>query len=182
MTASDFWGWTFGLDMPEGIVGDNYVIYMWATLTNQDDAEEVFTIACKRTVGDDTTFQADYYTQGSTTNEVLFPDNAEVTPDKTWSAQAVDYKEEDDDHKWTATSDHSTLVGDSATAENKIYGCYVAMEMSKIGRNPADFDKTYDVSFGARIYSDDAATTFDTIPTQTTSFFFPLPEEYYVEK
>merc|ERR1719203_2070682 len=94
----------------------------------------------------------------------------------------ADYKEEDDDHKWTATSDHSTLVGDSATAENKIYGCYVAMEMSKIGRNPADFDKTYDVSFGARIYSDDAATTFDTIPTQTTSFFFPLPEEYYVEK
>ena len=34
----------------------------------------------------------------------------------------------------------------------------------KIGRNPRDFDKTMSVKFGARIYKDDAATTFDAVP------------------
>jgi len=71
---------------------DDFVLYQWATLTNADDATEVFTIACKRTIGDDETFTVEYFTQDDTSTEVLYPDNAEVTG-MTWDTQAEDYKE-----------------------------------------------------------------------------------------
>jgi len=54
------------------------------------------------------------------------------------------------------------------------------MEIPKIGRNPADFNKTYDISMGARIYADDDATTFDTIPTATGTIIYTEPDSYVV--
>lgn len=165
--------------MPEGMFGSDYVLYQWATMVNQNDAEEVYTVACKRTIGDDETFSVEYFTQDSTSSEALFPadTNADVYG-LTWSTQAPDYKEEDDDHSWIATSDHHTLVGDSDTEANKIYACYVALELPKIGRNPADFDKTYDVTLGARLYESDSATEYTTIPSATSSFDYPLPSDF----
>jgi RPA family protein len=53
--------------------------------------------------------------------------------------------------------------------------------MPTIGRNPADFDITYDVTMGGRIYEDDAATTFITIPSATSTVSKPLPDAYVVE-
>lgn len=183
ITASDFWAWTLSVDMPEGLVGSDYILYQWATMTNQDDPTEVYTVACKRTIGDDETFSVEVFTQDDTSSTVLFPaeTNAEVYG-KAWTDQAPDYKEEDDDHSWVATNDHHTLVGDSETDGNKIYACYLALELPKIGRNPADFDKTYDMTLGARLYENDSATTFTTIPSSTSSFEYPQPADFEVEE
>jgi len=133
-------------------------------MVNQADAEDTITIACKRTIGDDETFHVDVYTQDSTSQTALYPDDATNVVGFTWNAQASDYKEEEGDYLWQATSSYSTLEGESETTDNKIYACYVAKELSKIGRNPSDFDKTYDLTLGARIYENDEATDFITIP------------------
>jgi len=178
LTASDWWVWTLAVDMPENMIGDDYILYQWATLIDQETAE-TFSIGCKRTMGDDLTFAVDVYTQDSTSQEALYPDNAEVV-DKTWDAQAPDYKEEEEDHVWQATSAYTTLVGDSETTNNKIYACYLAKELPKIGRNPADFDKTYTVHLGARLYESDSATTFTEIPMVSSSFEYPEPPSYAV--
>lgn len=53
--------------------------------------------------------------------------------------------------------------------------------MPTIGRNPSDFDITYDVTMGGRIYEDDDATTFITIPSATSTVSKPLPAAYVVE-
>lgn len=53
--------------------------------------------------------------------------------------------------------------------------------MPKIGRNPADFDITYDVTMGGRIYETEDATTFITIPNATSTVDKPLPDSYVVE-
>ena len=180
ITASDWWTWTLSLDMPEGLVGSDYVLYQWATMINQDDAEDTFTIACERTIGDDTTFAAFIYTQDSTSQTALYPDDADNVVGFTYDAQAPDYLEEDEDHVWQATSDYTSLVGESDTDGNKIYACYLAKELPKIGRNPGDFDKTYTVHVGARLYESATATTFTTIPMASSSFEYPEPPAYAV--
>jgi len=180
LTASDWWVWTLSLDMPEGLVGSDYILYQWATMINQDDAEDTFTIACQRTIGDDETFAVRIYSQDSTSQTALYPDDADNVVDKMWDGQAPDYVEEDEDHVWQATSAYTTLVGDSETDGNKIYACYLAKELPKIGRNPADFDKTYTVHVGARLYESDSATTFTTIPMASSSFEYPEPPAYAV--
>ena len=180
ITASDWWVWTLSLDMPEGLVGSDYILYQWATMINQEDAEDTFTIACARTIGDDETMSVDIYTQDSTEQTALYPDDADNVVGLTWDAQAPLLKEEDEDHDWQATSDYTSLVGDSETDGNKIYACYLAKELPKIGRNPGDFDKTYDVHVGARLYESDSATTFTTIPMASSSFEYPEPPAYAV--
>jgi hypothetical protein len=122
----------------------------------------------------------DIYTQDSTEQTALYPDDADNVVGLTWDAQAPLLKEEDEDHDWQATSDYTSLVGDSETDGNKIYACYLAKELPKIGRNPGDFDKTYDVHVGARLYESDSATTFTTIPMATSSFEYPEPPAYAV--
>jgi hypothetical protein len=180
INSSDWWVWTLSLDMPDGLVGDDYVVYQWATVVNQADAEETFTVACKRTVGDETNNVVDVYTQDSTTQTALYPDDENNVVGLVWTGQAPDLKEEDSDHVWQATSDYTTLVGDSETDGNKIYGCYLAMELPKIGRNPNDFNKVYDVHIGARLYENDSATEFTTIPMSSSSFEYPEPPAYEV--
>lgn len=179
ITANDYWTWTLALDMTEGLLGDDEVIYQWATLVDQstENAFAPFTIGCKRTVGDDTTFHVDIFTQDSTTVQALYPDSADVTG-VTWDVQAADSREEDSDVAWIADSSHHTLVGDSATSGNKIYACYIAEELSKIGRNPADFNRTFNVYLGARIYETATATDFITIPTAESSFDQGEPPAY----
>ena len=71
-----------------------------------------------------------------------------------------------------------SIVGDSATSGNKIYACYIAEELSKIGRNPADFNRTFNVYLGARIYETATATDFITIPTAESSFDQGEPPAY----
>jgi len=180
ITASDWWTWTLAVDMPEGLIGSDYILYQWATMINQADAEDVTTIACKRTIGDDTTFEAKIFTQDSASQTALYPDDADNVVDLAWAAQGPDYVEEDEDHVWQATSEYTSVVGDSATSGNKIYGCYLAKELPKIGRNPADFDKTFDVHVGARLYESDSATSFTTIPMASSSFEYPAPASYAV--
>merc|ERR1711920_888422 len=99
----------------------------------QDDAEDTFTIACVRTIGDDTTFSAFIYTQDSTSQTALYPDDADNVVGFTYDAQAPDYLEEDEDHVWQATSDYTSLVGESDTDGNKIYACYLAKELPRSG-------------------------------------------------
>lgn len=179
LTANDYWTWTLALDMTEGLLGDDEVIYQWATLVDQstENAFAPFTIGCKRTVGDDTTFHVDVFTQDSTTVQALYPDSSDVTG-VTWDVQAADLREEDSDVDWIAESTHHELVGDSATTGNKIYACYIAQELSKIGRNPADFNRTFNVYLGARIYETATATEFTTIPTAESSFDQGEPPTY----
>lgn len=180
ITASDWWTWTLSVDMPVGMVGDDYILYQWATMINQDDDEDTFTIACVRTVGDDTTMSARVYTQDSSSQTALYPDDSDNVVGLAWDSQAPIYLEEDQDHDWTATSDYTSLVGDSATDTNKIYGCYLAKELRKIGRSSSDFGQTYTVHVGARLYEDDSATTFTTIPMASSSFEYPEPPAYVV--
>lgn len=160
---------------------DDYVLYQWATLTNQADASEVFSVGCKRTIGDDDTFVVDYFAQDAQSSTALYPaeTNAEVWG-LTWDAQAPDYKEDDEDHAWVGTNEHHELVGASDSDANKIYGCYVAMELPKIGRDPNDFGKVYDVVVGARLYESDSATTYTEIPSSSSSFEYPEPASYAV--
>lgn len=54
------------------------------------------------------------------------------------------------------------------------------MELPKIGRNPNDFNKVYDVHIGARLYENDSATEFTTIPMSSSSFEYPEPPAYEV--
>ena len=62
-------------------------------MINDNNADDTFTIACKRTIGDDETFTVAYFTQDSTTQEALYPDSSYVT-DLTWDTQAADFEEE----------------------------------------------------------------------------------------
>merc|ERR1740139_1872562 len=64
-----------------------------------------------------------------------------------------------------ASSEHSPSVDASETDENTVFSCFLAEELPKIGRNPADFGMTYDITIGARIYETEDATTFVTIPS-----------------
>lgn len=57
-----------------------------------------------------------------------------------------------------------TTAPASKTAGNTNQACYFYEELPKIGRNPDDFGKSLILSIGARIYKDDAATTFDATP------------------
>jgi len=95
ITASDWWTWTLAVDMPVGMIGDDYILYQWATMINQDDAEDTFTIACVRTIGDDETMSARIYTQDSSSQTALYPDDSDNVVGLAWDSQAPLYLEED---------------------------------------------------------------------------------------
>jgi len=154
LVASDYWYFSMSLDMTEGLLGDDGTAVM------------------------------DFFAQDSTELEALYPDSALVTG-AVWSAQAPDLRYEDSDVAWVGTAadgtgaaEHAPAVSASATEGNKKYTCSLAKELSKIGRNPADFEKTFAVKMGARIYDDDSATTFTTIPMSETSYFLDQPPSY----
>lgn len=188
LVASDYWYFSMSLDMTEGLLSDDQVLYQWATLIDQaaDSPDAPFTIACKRTFGDDATAVMDYFAQDSTELEALYPESALVTG-VVWTAQAPDLRYEDSDVLWVGTAsdgtgaaEHAPAVSASSIDGNKKYTCSLAKELAKIGRNPADFEKTYAVKMGARIYADDSATTFTTIPMSETTYFLDQPPSYAV--
>jgi hypothetical protein len=161
--------------MPSGLFADEEVLYQWATLVDQSDVDPLdpFTIACKRTIGDSETYVIDYFSQTTDESTALYPDSDLVTPSITWDAQAPDLREEDEDHVWVASSEHADLASASTIDGNTKFSCYLAKELPKIGRNPADFDKTFAVYVGARIYETETATEFITIPMAESTFEYP---------
>lgn len=186
LVASDYWYFTMSLDLTEGLLADDKIIYQWATFVDQAASQNTFTVGCKRTVGDDTESVMDYFEQSASEVDALKPESALVV-DQIWSAQAPDLRFEDTDTDWIGTdsagvgaAEHTPEVSASATSGNKKYACKLAMEMPKIGRNPADFEKTYDITMGARLYDADDSTTFTTIPESTTTYFLDQPPSYKV--
>jgi hypothetical protein len=186
LTENDWWWWYIATDMSTGLLQPNEILYQWATLTDTtaSNPEAPFTIGCAITkTAEDTvdgTYTIQVFTQTASTSESLYPASSDVTPDKTWLTQGNDdEKETVSDTAWVAGNGNpSTEAPTSDTATNTNYACHFYKEYAKIGRNPSDFSKDFEVVFGARIYVDDDATTFDTIPTSETTINLPAPEDY----
>jgi len=170
------------LDVTDALFSEGEVFYQWVTLVNQDDSSDAFTIGCKMTKvaeGATDTQVINYFTMDGD-NAALGP-TSDLVVDLVWTAQAPDLLEEDADHVWVASSEHSPSVAASETDENTVFSCFLAEELPKIGRNPADFGMTYDITIGARIYETEDATTFITIPSVTSTVTKEEPPTYVVE-
>ena len=166
------------LDLPDELFTAGEVIYQWITFVDSTGAEETFTVGCYTTIGTDGVYGVDVYLQGEGEDEALFPESSLVT-DVTYDAQAPDLKEDEVDLEWVAGEDYIGEFAPASTVEgNTNHVCYFAQELAKIGRNPADFDKDFNVSIGARIYETASATTFTTVPTQTEIVRLDSPPEY----
>lgn len=168
INESDWWWWYVALDINDGLIATGETLYQFVTLT--DSANTSFTLGCyikKGTSGDN----IHYFTHTAGQPDELTSTSSVVTG-KTWATQAADLREEPDDIKWSAGTTRvptANLAPTSTTAGNTNHACYFYEELPKIGRNPKDFDKTFTVKFGARIYKTDAATTFDSVPESSNT-------------
>ena len=156
--------------MPTGLLKAGETLYQFVTLTNPS-TNASFTVGCYNTVGTANSDAIAYFKHTSGNADQLISTSNLVTG-KTYLTQASDLKEEPDDIKWKAGTTHVPTANQapaSTTAGNTNYACHFYEEMPKIGRNPKDFGITYNVKYGARIYKDSSATTFDSVPESTTS-------------
>lgn len=146
------------------------VLYQFVTVSDPNNNNASFTVGCKTKVG--TAGEVlQYFTHDANSPNQLKSDSSVVTS-KTWLAQAGDLKEEADDITWAAGTTHvpeASRPPASTTSGFTKHVCYFYEELKKIGRNPKDFDKDLNLTFGARIYADDNATTFLSIPESTSS-------------
>lgn len=176
---SDFWWFTFTLDMPDMVMNAGNVLYQWVTFTETGTSPGTpWTLGCMVTVGTANTYTVKEYTEQVTGLE-LFPNATDTVIGLAWDAQAPDFVVDSVDMKFVGDS---VQVGytptTSATTGNSVYPCYAHREFQKIGRNPYDFDKTYNIEFGARVYSDAAATSFTEMPTHSSTLYLAAPPSY----
>ena len=167
------------LEIPNGLITTGEVIYQWITFEDQSTGsskEAPFTVGCKVAVGTANTYHIDYFQQTTSTVQALWSDNAMVTPNIAWTAQASALK-------LTGTKVPGWVAGDTyvgqkvgtAPSGSTNYPCYFSKGFSKIGRNPNQFNKTYNVNFGSRIYASDSATTFKDVGKQSDSVTLGAP-------
>ena len=108
--------------------------------------------------------------------------DASTVVGNTWNTCNADELIETLDHSWVAGSTHAGETAPAASADtNAVFACYFALEIPKIGRNPNDYNKDYDVTIGARIYADDAATEFTAVPQSQSTFHVGELPSYEVE-
>lgn len=176
---SDFWWFSFFLELPNMVVSDGNVIYQFVTLTDTaDDPDAPWTLSCSVTIGDDTnTYTIQEYYEQVTGEELLSDSDVVVGVD--YTSQAPDFIEDDINMQFTGSDAQVGVKSLDATSDsNTVYPCFAYKELPKIGRNPYDFDKTYSIELGARVYSDASATDFTEIPTNTDSLYLPEPPSY----
>lgn len=181
LTADDFWWFYLALESYNGLFEDTKIVYQWITFTDTatSGAEEPFTLGCKVTVGTETDYEIQYFSQNSTQGQLLFPNSTDVIG-QTWSTQAADYMEESGDILWEAGSTYATDAPASTKYNSTNRACYFAKRLQKLGRNPNDFNHNYSVDIGARIYDNSTATTFTEISTQTETLAQGEPASYVV--
>jgi len=98
---------------------------------------------------------------------------------KKYTEQAASIKEFTEEMKWTAGTTHvPSTAPASTTAGNTAYPCYMYKELKKLGRNPNDFGKKYDITLGYRIYKTAAATTYDTATETSSTIDVPAMQTY----
>lgn len=169
---SDYWWWYIATDMADAAISDNEIFYQYATFVDQSATypEDPFTIGCAITKGIADTYNIQVFTH------TLDPDttgNLASTADpsvvgQTWEGQNTSEMEILSETTWSAGAEHagSNTAPESADAPlNTNFVCYFAREYAKLGRNPNDFNKDFQVTIGARIYADSTVTTFDAIPS-----------------
>lgn len=121
--------------------------------------------------------QIEVFLQDFTEVTLLYSNSSQVI-DHTYDNQASDYKELDDEHDWISGSDHADIAPVSAYTDNTNYACYFAEELTKVGRNPNDFNNLYDIHIGVRLYADDTSTDFIDLGTQYDYLDQGEPAEY----
>lgn len=166
---SDYWWWYIATEMGDALVSDGDILYQWATMIDQSSeyTEDPFTVGCKIAKGTDDTYVVQVFTHTADTTTWMQAD-ADSVVGKAWEGQ--DPTELEDvlaDTKWSAgNTHHGSNAAPAASADlDTNFACYFAKEYAKIGRDPNDFNKDFEVTIGARMYTSDAATTFDTIPS-----------------
>lgn len=168
---SDYWWWYVATDMGTSLVDDGEILYQWVTMVDQSATytEDPFTVGCAITKGTDDTYTVQIFTHTSDpdTTTYLQADSDPSVVGQKLAEQDSDEIEVLSDTAWTSGTTHhgSNTAPDSTESLNTNFACYFAKEYAKIGRNPNDFDKDFQVTVGARLYGDDDATTFDTIPS-----------------
>ena len=181
MKESDWWWWYLALEMPDSLMKKDETLFQFVSITDPV-AKTTFTIGCKTKIGTEGEMIKVYtHLPGQSTS---LDSNSELVLGKTWADQAAELKEEKDDIVWTAgtahvPTDHRAPASTKAGYTNHV--CYFFQELPKIGRKPSDFDKNLDIKIGARLYTNDAATTFDSLPETTEQIYKAAPPSYVVQ-
>lgn len=168
---SDYWWWYVATDMGDSLMSDGEILYQWVTMIDQsaDYTEDPFTIGCAITKGvaDTYTVQVFTHTTSPDTTTYLQSDADPSVVGQKWAEQNADEINVLSDTAWTAGTAHhgSNVAPDSTESLNTNFACYFAREYAKIGRNPNDFNKDFEVTIGSRLYANDDATTFDSVPS-----------------
>jgi len=185
----DYWWWYIATDMADAILSDGEIFYQYATMIDQSSeyTEDPYTIGCAITKGtaDTYTIQAFTHTTDPDTTGNLAYDADPSVVGQTWENQDSTEAELLSDTDWSAGTTHvgDNLAPESTDSLNSNFACYFAREYAKIGRNPNDFNKDFQVTIGARIYADSSATTFDYIPSPA-AFTVTLtePDSFYTAR
>jgi len=80
VTADDFWWFYLALENYNGLIADGQILYQWITFedTAASSPEAPFSVGCSVTVGTETDYAIQYYTQTTSTAELLFSNSTEV--------------------------------------------------------------------------------------------------------
>jgi hypothetical protein len=142
------------------------------------NAEAPWTIGCKVTVGQ-TDYTIDYFLQDSSSLDALFSNSTSVTGQAVGSQSTSIKLAASDVPLWTAGDTYvGVKVGASTVTGNKNYPCYFSKALPKLGRNPNDFNKTFKIEIGARIYADTTATTFTDLGQASSTLALGAPQEF----
>jgi hypothetical protein len=176
--SDDFWYFSLALETYNGVIDNGKILYQWITFEDQSsNPDKPFAVGCKLTVGTEDDFEIQAFELGTDDALMLFANSTEVIG-KTWTTQAVDYQEEEEDTTWEAGKTYAQAAPESDKFNSTNRACYFVQRLPKIGRNPADFEHTYKVTIGGRIYDTAESTTFFDIAPQSEALDQGKPAEF----
>merc|ERR1712060_752319 len=108
LTESDYWWWYLAIDIADGLLATDEIIYQWATVVDQatENPEDPYTIGCSLIKGTDDSDAIQVFQHEDSTKENMYNDSDEVVGN-TWENQYADELLDSIDHLWTAGSTHA---------------------------------------------------------------------------
>lgn len=177
--ADDRWFFYLATESYNGVFDNDKILYQWMTLEDMspNSPDKPFSIGCKVTIGNEADFEIHSFEHDISDRELLHSNSTEIIG-KIWSAQAADWQDEEEDTDWEAGKEFSSDAPVSEKYNTTNRGCYFSKKLPKIGRNPNDFNHTYKVTIGARVYDDAQATEFFDIPATISTIDQGIPKSF----